>query len=67
MKLETIWTEKDLISKLGLAEDVKGRSHIVSNWIREGLPYVELDQMRFFFDNDVVWFLAGFRSDEISS
>ena len=49
-----LWAENDLCEWLGLAVKRSGRSRMLSNWINEGLKYIEKSDKRYFFEQDVL-------------
>ena len=55
--LNEIWTERELVEKLGLPGNIEGRSRVLSGWIREGLPCITKGGRRYFVDEDVTRFL----------
>jgi hypothetical protein len=57
MGLEHIWSEKALCEHLALTVTKSGRSRQLSNWIRDGLRYVEKSGKRYFFEQDVIDYL----------
>ena len=58
-KLDQIWSEKELCSRLDLPITKSGRSRQLSNWVRGGLRYVEKSSRRYFFEQDVITYLWG--------
>lgn len=62
MNLEQIWREDELVDKLGLTiGKVTGRSRTLSNWVAEGLAYIEKNGRRYFLEDEVIEFLLKFK------
>ena len=59
--LDEIWTEQELCGKLGLPIGKGGHSRQLSNWVRGGLKYAEKSGKRYFFEGDVIEYLAARR------
>jgi hypothetical protein len=57
--LNSVWSERDLCERLDLPVTKIGRSRQLSNWIRDGLRYVERSDRRYFFEQDVIDYLWG--------
>ena len=59
MKLEEIWSERDLIARLNLkASSKSNRSTTLGRWISMGLPYYKYSDRRWFAEQDVVEFIV---------
>ena len=58
-RLDEIWSEKDLCTRLDLPITKSGRSRQLSNWVRGGLRYVEKSDRRYFFEQDIIEYLWG--------
>ena len=57
-KISDLLSEGRLCDWLGLEVPELGkRNRKVTNWIKLGLPCIEISEMRFFFGNDVVSFM----------
>ena len=57
IKLDQIWSEKDLCARLDLPVTNSGHSRQLSNWIRGGLKFVEKSGRRYFFEQDIIEYL----------
>ena len=58
-RLDEIWSEKDLCTRLDLPITKSGHSRQLSNWVRGGLRYVEKSDRRYFFEQDIIDYLWG--------
>jgi len=66
VKLEEIWTERDLVERLNLKIGKTGRCRTLSKWITQGLKYMEKDGHRYFWEGDIVDFLQKFQTSEMT-
>lgn len=67
LPLKEIWREDELAARLSLPIGGEtGRSRTLSNWIAEGLPYIEKNGRRYFIENDVTTFLQKYRRSKTS-
>jgi hypothetical protein len=57
MKLEEIWSEKDLCARLALPVARTGRSRQLGNWIKGGLKFAQKSGRRYFLEQDVIDYL----------
>ena len=57
VKLEEIWSEKDLCARLDLPMGKHGRSRQLGNWVGGGLKCARKSGRRYFFEQDVIDYL----------
>ena len=62
IRLEQIWSEKDIIARLNLKASAKSnKSKTLGRWIAAGLPYLGYSDRRWFLEQDIVEFLMQFK------
>ena len=61
MKMEEIWTEKELAEKLDLPITKGGKCIQLGYWIKGGLKCAEKSGKRYFFEQDVIEYLLDRR------
>jgi hypothetical protein len=55
--LQDILPEAVIIKEYGLPVPKSGRSRVISSWIRQGLKYFEISDVRFVLKDDLLDFL----------
>ena len=67
MKMDELWTEKDLCGRLDVPIGKTGKSRSISRWIANGLSYVDLDGRRYFVEQDVLDYLLKHYQSRLKS
>ena len=57
VRLDQLWSEKDLCARLDLPVTKSGHSRQMSNWVRGGLKFMEKSNRRYFLEQDVIDYL----------
>ena len=61
LALEKIWTENELVEKLGLPIIAKNKSRVISSWVKDGLNCIEKSGKRYFVDEEILEYLMKFK------
>lgn len=65
--LENLWSESEMVKKFGQTRKGEDKNIEIGRWIAKGLAYISLSGRKYFWEDDVVEFLEGFKKQRSQS